>query len=306
MAAYRRHGVKIVFTARHLMGVSRGGVSHGRHRPGSLRQIPGRGHGGAPSLGVPVGFGLAFLFTDQLEGIMADVHRVERWLVLLGLVAVAHRRSRVRAYRRSRLLERETRAVREAGDAIHAACYSRPERDGGDDGRAQAVARDLPAAGARRAGVRGPARGRHGRRPRHARPRAPAAPSAASTSTPWSFWFAALQARASSRWSPYTRARRERSSWGRSGIDLLLVFVLHVPHRRRGTALFYHPVLSARRRQRLLLRPVAGRWPPRSWPAASTRRRPRSPHRSRAGRAVSILAVLFGIPAVTVGHRGRA
>jgi membrane protein implicated in regulation of membrane protease activity len=40
-------------------------------------------------LGVPLAFGLAYFFTDQIEAVMADVHRVERWLALAGLLALA-------------------------------------------------------------------------------------------------------------------------------------------------------------------------------------------------------------------------
>jgi membrane protein implicated in regulation of membrane protease activity len=32
---------------------------------------------------------LAYFFTDQIKAILADVHRVERWLGLAGLLAVA-------------------------------------------------------------------------------------------------------------------------------------------------------------------------------------------------------------------------
>jgi membrane protein DedA with SNARE-associated domain len=43
---------------------------------------------GAAVLGVPLGFGLAYFFTDQIEAIMSDVHRAERWLGLAGLMAL--------------------------------------------------------------------------------------------------------------------------------------------------------------------------------------------------------------------------
>jgi 1-acyl-sn-glycerol-3-phosphate acyltransferase len=39
--------------------------------------------------GVPLIFGLAYFFTDQIKAIMADVHRVERWLGLVGVLALA-------------------------------------------------------------------------------------------------------------------------------------------------------------------------------------------------------------------------
>ena len=44
---------------------------------------------GAAVLGVPLAFGLAYFFTDQIKAIMADVHRAERWLGLAGLLALA-------------------------------------------------------------------------------------------------------------------------------------------------------------------------------------------------------------------------
>jgi membrane protein DedA with SNARE-associated domain len=43
---------------------------------------------GAATFGVPFVFGLAYLFTDQIEAVVADVHRVERWLVLAGLLVL--------------------------------------------------------------------------------------------------------------------------------------------------------------------------------------------------------------------------
>jgi membrane protein DedA with SNARE-associated domain len=44
---------------------------------------------GAALVSVPLAFGLAYFFTDQIEAIMADVHRAERWLGLAGLLALA-------------------------------------------------------------------------------------------------------------------------------------------------------------------------------------------------------------------------
>jgi membrane protein DedA with SNARE-associated domain len=43
---------------------------------------------GAALFGVPLLFGLAYFFTDQIKAIMADVHRAERWLGLAGLLAL--------------------------------------------------------------------------------------------------------------------------------------------------------------------------------------------------------------------------
>jgi membrane protein DedA with SNARE-associated domain len=88
MSGYRRHGVKIVFTARHVMGLRAAafltaGIAHVPFWKFLLVDTV------AALVGVPVGFGIAFLFTDQLERVMADVHRFERWLVLYALVALA-------------------------------------------------------------------------------------------------------------------------------------------------------------------------------------------------------------------------
>jgi membrane protein DedA with SNARE-associated domain len=101
-AAYRRHGVKIVFTARHVMGLRAAafltaGISH----------VPFwkflAVDAGASLLGVPAGFGLAYFFTDHVERIIADVHRIERWIALAGMVALAALIA-VLAYRRDRAL----------------------------------------------------------------------------------------------------------------------------------------------------------------------------------------------------------
>jgi hypothetical protein len=42
---------------------------------------------GAALFSVPLVFGLAYFFTNQIQAIMADVHRAERWLRLAGLLA---------------------------------------------------------------------------------------------------------------------------------------------------------------------------------------------------------------------------
>ena len=44
---------------------------------------------GTAAVGVPFVFGLAYFFTDEIKAIAADVHRVERWLALAGLLALA-------------------------------------------------------------------------------------------------------------------------------------------------------------------------------------------------------------------------
>jgi membrane protein DedA with SNARE-associated domain len=111
--AYRRHGIKVILTARHVMGLRAAAFL-----TAGIARVPfGRflvADVAAAMVGVPVSFGLAFFFTDQLEQIVTDVRRVERWAVLLALVVVAGWIA-VRAYRRSRTLEREVEVAR--GDA---------------------------------------------------------------------------------------------------------------------------------------------------------------------------------------------
>jgi membrane protein DedA with SNARE-associated domain len=85
---YRRHGVKIVFTARHVMGLRAAAfLTAGIARVPFPRFLAADAL--ASMVGVPISFGLAFFFTDQLEQIMTDVHRAERWALLLLFVAVA-------------------------------------------------------------------------------------------------------------------------------------------------------------------------------------------------------------------------
>jgi membrane protein DedA with SNARE-associated domain len=87
-AGYRRHGVKIVFTARHVVGLRAAAfLTAGIARVPFLRFLAA--DAAASLLGVPAGFGLAFLFADQIEGVLSDVHRVERWLALYALLGVA-------------------------------------------------------------------------------------------------------------------------------------------------------------------------------------------------------------------------
>ncbi len=87
-AAYRRHAAKTVFTVRHVMGLRAAafltaGITHvpfGKFLAADAA---------AATLGVPVSFGLAYFFADQLEEVMADVHRAERWLGLLAVIVLA-------------------------------------------------------------------------------------------------------------------------------------------------------------------------------------------------------------------------
>jgi membrane protein DedA with SNARE-associated domain len=87
-AAYRNHGVKIVLTARHVMGLRAAafltaGIAH----------VPFWKFLAVDALAalvsVPFVFFLALIFADQVEQAFADVHRVERWVAPAVLVAIA-------------------------------------------------------------------------------------------------------------------------------------------------------------------------------------------------------------------------
>ena len=87
-AAYRRHALKTVVTARHVMGLRAAAfLTAGSASVPFWKFVVA--DAGAAVLGVPLAFGLAYFFTDQIKAIMADVHRAERWLGLAGLLALA-------------------------------------------------------------------------------------------------------------------------------------------------------------------------------------------------------------------------
>ena len=87
-AAYRRHALKTVVTARHVMGLRAAAfLTAGSAGVPFWKFVVA--DAGAALLGVPLTFGLAYFFTDQIKAIMADVHRAERWLGLAGLLALA-------------------------------------------------------------------------------------------------------------------------------------------------------------------------------------------------------------------------
>jgi membrane protein DedA with SNARE-associated domain len=86
-AAYRRNGLLIVFAARHVMGFRAAafltaGIAH----------IPFWKFLAVDALAaayaVPLGFGLAYLFADRVQELMANVHRVDLWIVVVALVAL--------------------------------------------------------------------------------------------------------------------------------------------------------------------------------------------------------------------------
>jgi membrane protein DedA with SNARE-associated domain len=110
-ASYRRHGVKIVFVARHVLGFRAAAFL-----TAGISRVPfGKflaADACAALVSVPLSFAIAFFFTDQFEAVLAGVHRVERWLLLLGMVVVAAWLV-VMAWRKSRVAEAEEEASRE-------------------------------------------------------------------------------------------------------------------------------------------------------------------------------------------------
>jgi membrane protein DedA with SNARE-associated domain len=99
-ASYRRHGVKIVFAARHVAGVRAAAfLTAGISRVPFAKFIVVDTV--AALVGVPISFGLAFFFADQLEWVLADVHRIERWLAVAAIALVVSWLA-VLAFRRAR------------------------------------------------------------------------------------------------------------------------------------------------------------------------------------------------------------
>jgi membrane protein DedA with SNARE-associated domain len=87
-ARYRRHGLKIVFAARHVAGLRAAAFL-----TAGIARLPFPQFiavdAAAALIGVPFSFGLAFFFADRLEWVLADVRRVERWLAVAGVALVA-------------------------------------------------------------------------------------------------------------------------------------------------------------------------------------------------------------------------
>jgi len=87
-AAYRRHALKTVVTGRHVMGLRAAAfLTAGIARVPFWKFVVA--DAGAVLFGVPLLFGLAYVFTDQVKIVMANVHQAERWLGLAGLLALA-------------------------------------------------------------------------------------------------------------------------------------------------------------------------------------------------------------------------
>jgi len=86
-AAYREHAMKTVAMARHVTGLRAAAfLTAGIARVPFWKFI--LADAAAAAVSVPLVFGLAYFFTQQIGAILADVHRVERWLALVGLVVL--------------------------------------------------------------------------------------------------------------------------------------------------------------------------------------------------------------------------
>ena len=78
-AAYREHAMKTVAMARHLAGLRAAAFLTAGIAPVPFWKFI-LADAGAALVSVPLAFGLAYFFTHQIGAILADVHRVERWL----------------------------------------------------------------------------------------------------------------------------------------------------------------------------------------------------------------------------------
>ena len=87
-AAYRRRGALIVFLARNVMGLRAAAfIAAGVVRLAFWKFL--LADGVAIGYGVPLNFAIAYFFSAHLHAVMAEVHRVERWLMFAGLTAAA-------------------------------------------------------------------------------------------------------------------------------------------------------------------------------------------------------------------------
>jgi membrane protein DedA with SNARE-associated domain len=86
-AAYREHAMKTVAMARHVTGLRAPAfLTAGIVRVPFWKFI--LADAGAAVVSVPLAFGLAYFFTHEIGAILADVHRVERWLALAALIVL--------------------------------------------------------------------------------------------------------------------------------------------------------------------------------------------------------------------------
>jgi membrane protein DedA with SNARE-associated domain len=85
--AYREHAMKTVAMARHVAGLRAAAfLTAGIARVPFWKFI--LADAAAAAVSVPFVFALAYFFTDQIGAILADVHRVERWVALAGLIVL--------------------------------------------------------------------------------------------------------------------------------------------------------------------------------------------------------------------------
>ena len=85
--AYRQHAIKTVATARHVAGLRAAAfLTAGIARVPFWKFI--LADAAAAAVSVSFAFGLAYFFADQVGAILADVRRVERWLILAALIAL--------------------------------------------------------------------------------------------------------------------------------------------------------------------------------------------------------------------------
>lgn len=86
--AYRRHAIKTIVMARHIMGFRAAAfLTAGIARVSFWKFLVT--DAAAALGGVPFSFALAYFFADQVEAIVADMHRAERWLALGGVLVLA-------------------------------------------------------------------------------------------------------------------------------------------------------------------------------------------------------------------------
>jgi len=87
-SAVERHGVRAVFAARFMLGFRIATfLAAGAFRVPAHRFALAEAAGSA--IFVPAMATLGFLFSDRAERIARDVGRVQHWLVMLGLLAIA-------------------------------------------------------------------------------------------------------------------------------------------------------------------------------------------------------------------------
>ena len=84
-SGYRRRGALIVFLARNVMGL-RAAAFVGAGVVGLPFWKFAAADAAAIGYGVPLNFGLAYLFSRHLHAVLAEVHRVEGWIALLVVV----------------------------------------------------------------------------------------------------------------------------------------------------------------------------------------------------------------------------